>query len=118
MSGRRKSDVFLADRVRYKFSFFEISVRVRTGSNSLIPSRSVPRLQTGCGRRLAIKLHHSNVQVAIMYSWMNFAVTELRICCHIASSSRTLVDRRNFALNLNGEVSYRELARRPCLIQV
>ena len=81
MFGRRKIGVFLAGLVQCKSSFFEISAQARTLSSSFLSSRAVPRLQTGCGRRLAIKLHHSNVRVAIMYSWMNFAVRELRICC-------------------------------------
>ena len=91
MSGKRKIGAFLAGKVRCKFSFFEISAQARTLSSSLLSSRAVPRLQTGSGRRLAIKLHHSNVQVGITYTWMNFAVRELRICCPVASSSRSIL---------------------------
>ena len=66
--------------VRYKISFLKISVQMCMWSISLIHSRFIPWPQTGCGRSLAIKLQHSNVQVTIIYTWVNFAVRGSQIC--------------------------------------
>ena len=65
----------------------------------------------GSGRKLAITLHHSNVQIAKIY--LNFAVRELRICCPLLSLPHWVVNWRKFALTVNAKVNYRELARRP-----
>ena len=93
MSGRIKSDFFLFDRYDVNSTVFEISAQARTRSNSLFSSQTVSGLEKGCGRRLAITLHHdSNVQVTIRYPGMNFAVKELRICCPITSLSRWVVN--------------------------
>ena len=45
---------------------------------------------------------------------LNFAGTESRILLPPLSSSRRVIPSRKIALNSNGEVNYRELARRPC----
>ena len=47
---------------------------------------------------------------------LNFASTGLRILLHPLSSSRREKPSRKIALNSNGEVNYRELAQRPCII--
>ena len=46
---------------------------------------------------------------------LNFAVTESRILLPAVSSFRRVKPSRKIALNSNGEVNYRELARRPWL---
>ena len=45
---------------------------------------------------------------------LNFAVTGLRILLPAVRSSRRVKPSRKIALNSNGEVNCRELARRPC----
>ena len=61
-------------------------------------------------------LQRSNVQVTITVTCLNFAVTGSRILLHPLSSSRRGKPSRIIALNSNGEVNYRELARRPCVL--
>ena len=56
---------------------------------------------------------HSNVQVKITVTCLNFAVTGSRILLHPLSSSRRGKPSRKIALNSNREVNCRELARRP-----
>ena len=56
---------------------------------------------------------HSNVQVTITMTCLNFAVTGSRILLHPLSSSRRVKPSRKIALNSSGEVNCRELARRP-----
>ena len=88
MSDRIKSVVFLVRWVQYKCSFFDNSAQARTRSCSLFSNRAVSRLHTGCGRRLAITLHHTDVHVAVMYSCMNFAVRELRFRVEFTRESK------------------------------
>ena len=102
-----------SDRYDVNSAIFEISAQARTRLSRLFSSRTVSGLQTGCGRRLAIMLHHSSVQVAIRHSRMNFAVRELRICCPITSLSRWVINWQKFALNVKGKVNNREQAQRP-----
>ena len=47
---------------------------------------------------------------------LNFAGTGSRILLHPLCSSRTVKPLRKIALNSNGEVNCRELARRPCML--
>ena len=56
---------------------------------------------------------HSNVQVTITVTCLNFAVTGSQILLHPLSSSRRVKRSQKIALNSNGEVNCRELARRP-----
>ena len=58
---------------------------------------------------------HSNVQVTITVTCLNFAVTGSRILLHPLSSSCRGKPSRKITLNSNGKVNCRELARRPCL---
>ena len=60
-----------------------------------------------------ITLHHSNIQVTILVTCLNFAGTWSRILLHSLSLRHRVISSQKFTLNLNGEVSYRELARRP-----
>ena len=92
MYGKRKSGVFFAVRVGFQVCFLEISQR-----------RQVRDIITTC----------SNVQVTITVTCLNFAVTGSRILLHPLSSSHREKPSRKIALNSNGEVNYRELARRP-----
>ena len=55
----------------------------------------------------------SNVQVTITVTCLNFAVTGSWILLHPLRSSRRGKPSRKIALNSNGEVNCRELARRP-----
>ena len=59
----------------------------------------------------------SNVQVTITVTCLNFAVYRVAIVLHPLSSSRRVKPSRKIALNSNGEVNCRELARRPWAIQ-
>ena len=61
-----------------------------------------------------IQSQHSNVQVTIFVTCLNFAGTGSRILLHPLSSSRRVIPSRKIALNSNGEVNCKELARRPC----
>ena len=55
----------------------------------------------------------SNIQVTITVTYLNFAVTGSRILLHpLSSSRRGKVVSQKIALNSNGEVNCRELARR------
>ena len=70
--------------------------------------------------RYVIQSQHSgpNVQVSIFVTCLNFAGTGSRILLRPVSSSRRVIPSRKFTLNFNGEISYRELARRPWSEQV
>ena len=92
MYGKRKSGVFFAVRVGFHVSFLEISQRRHT--------------------------QHSNLQVTITVTCLNFAVTVSRILLPAVSSCRRVKPSRKIALNSNGEVNCRELAQRPCTHQV
>ena len=94
MYGKRKSGVFFAVRVGFQVCFLEISQR----------------------RHIGYVITTSNVQVTITMTCLNFAVTGSRILLHPLSSSHRGKLSRKIALNSNGEVNYRELARRPCVI--
>ena len=80
MYGKRKSGVFFAVRVGFKVSFFEISY--------------------------VIQSQHSNVQVIITVTCLNFAGTGSQILLPPLSSSRIEILSRKIALNSNGEVNY------------
>ena len=56
---------------------------------------------------------HSNVKVTIIVMCLNSVVTGSRILLHPLSLSRRVKPLRKIALNSNGEVNCRELARRP-----
>ena len=62
----------------------------------------------------SIQSQHSNVQVKIFLTCLNFAGTGSRILLPPLSSSRRVIPSQKIALNFNGGVNYRELARRPC----
>ena len=55
-----------------------------------------------------------HVQVTIFVTCLNFAGTGSRISLPAVSSGRRVKPSRKIALNSNGEVNCRELARRPC----
>ena len=61
---------------------------------------------------------HSNLQVTITVTCLNFTGTGSRILLHPLSSSRRVILSRKIALNSNWEVNYRELARRPWYITI
>ena len=94
MHGKRKSGVFFAVRAGFQVSFLEISQRrhVRDVITTL--------LRTSYNNRACL----------------NFAVTGSRILLHPLRSTRRGKLSRKIALNSNGEVNCRELARRPCPI--
>ena len=91
MYGKRKSDVFFAVRVGFQVSFWKFY-----SAGTYVTSSQ-----------------RSNVQVTITVTSLNFAVTGSRILLHPLSSSRRGKPSRKIALNSNGEVNCRELARRP-----
>ena len=91
MFERGKSGVFFADRVGFKVSILEIS-------------------QAGTS---VIQSQHSNVQVSIFVTCLNFAGTGSQILLNPVSLCRRVIPSRKISLNFNGEISYRELARRP-----
>ena len=61
----------------------------------------------------AIQSQHSNIQISIFVTCLNFAGTGSRILLNPVSSCRRVIPLRKISLNFNGEISYRELARRP-----
>ena len=65
-----------------------------------------------------IQSQHSNVQVTITVTCLNFAGTGSRISLPPLSSSRRRIPSQRIALNSNGEVNYRELAQRPWVQEV
>ena len=89
--GKRKSGVFFADSLGFEVSFLEISVPARTWCNHNIV----------------------HVQVTIFVTCLNFVGTGSRISLPAVSSCRRVKPSRKIALNSNGEVNCRELARRP-----
>ena len=91
MYRKRKSGVFFAVRVGFKSAFWKF----HTAGTYVIRSQ------------------HSNVQVTITVTCLNFVGTESRILLPPLSSSRRVNPSRKIALNSNGEVNCRELARRP-----
>ena len=95
MYGKRKSGVFFAVRVGSKSAFWKF----HSAGTYVIQSQ------------------HSNVQVTIFMTCLNFAGTGWRILLPPLSSSRRVIPSRKIALNSNGEVNYRELARRPWCYQ-
>ena len=60
-----------------------------------------------------IQSQHSNVQVSIFVTCLNFAGTGSRILLNPVSSCHRVIPSRKISLNFNGEISYRELAWRP-----
>ena len=72
MSGRIKSLYFWSGWYNVNSAFLKFQ---RRHLHHPIVSFSVALFQD-LKQGLAITLHHSNVQVAIMYSWLNFAVGE------------------------------------------
>ena len=91
MYGKRKSGVFFAVRVGLHAAFWKFH-----SAGTYVTSSQ-----------------HSNVQVTITEACLNFAVTESRILLPVVSSCRRVKPSRKIALNSNGEVYYKELARRP-----
>ena len=91
MYGKRKSGVFFAVKVGFHAAFWKFH---RAGT-------------------YVTSSQHSNVQVTITVTCLNFAVTESQILLPAVSSCRRGKPYRKIALNSNGEVNYRELARRP-----
>ena len=94
MYGKRKSGVFFIVKSR-------------------VPSQLFWKFQSA--GTYVTSLQHSNVQVTITVMCLNFAVTGLRILLHPLSLSRRGKPLWKIALNSNGEVNCKELARRPCL---
>ena len=92
MYGKRKSGVFLAVRVGFQAAFWKF----HSAGTYMTSSQ------------------HSNIQVTITVMCLNFAVSGSRILLPAVSSCRRVKPSRKIALNSNGEVNYRELARRPC----
>ena len=93
--GKEKVVYFLPLRVGFQVIFLEISQR-----------RHV---------RDVITTQYVGLQVTITVTCLNFAVTGSRILLHPLSLSRKGKPSRKIALNCNGEVNCRELARRPWL---
>ena len=91
MYGKRKSGVFFADSLGFEVSFLEISQR-----------RHVRDVIT-TSQRTSYNNH----------ACLNFAVTGSRILLHPLRFTRKGKLSRKIALNSNGEVNCRELARRP-----
>ena len=92
MYGKRKSGVFFAVRVGFQVNHFW---KFHSAGTCVTSSQ------------------HSNVQVTITVTCLNFAVTGSQILLHPLSSSRRVKPSRKIALNSNWEVNCRELARRP-----
>ena len=63
-----------------------------------------------------IQSQHSNRQVTITVTCLNFTGTGSRNLLPPLSSSRRVILSRKITLNSNGEVNYRELAWRPWLV--
>ena len=65
-----------------------------------------------------IQSQHSrpNVQITIFMTCLIFADTGSRILLPPLSLSRRVIPSPKIALNFNGQVNYRELAQRPCLL--
>ena len=91
MYGKRKSGVFFAVRVGFHAAFWKFH-----SAGTYVTSSQ-----------------HSNIQVTITVTCLNFAVTGSRILLPAVSSCRRVKPLRKIALNSNGEVNYRELGRRP-----
>ena len=56
---------------------------------------------------------YTNVQVTIIFTWLNFAGIGLQILCLTMSNGLQSDPSRKITLNFNREVNYRELAKRP-----
>ena len=91
MYGKRKSGVFFADSLGFEVSFLEISQR-RHVRDVITTSYRTSYNNRAC---------------------LNFAVTGSRILLHPLRFTRKGKPSRKIALNSNGEVNCRELARRP-----
>ena len=72
------------------------------------------RVQSQLFGNFTAPAQHSNVQVSIFMTCLNFAGTGSWILLRSVSSSRRVIPSWKFTLNFNGEISYRELVRRPC----
>ena len=92
MYGKKKSGVFFAVRVGFQVSFFW---KFHSAGTLLMSSQ------------------RSNIQVTITVTCLNFAITGSQILLHPLSSSGRGKPSRKIAINSNGEVNCRELARRP-----
>ena len=89
----KKKWFFFADNQGFEVSFLEISVPARTWRNNNIV----------------------HVQVTLFVTCLNFSGTWSRILLPAVKSCQRVKPSRKIALNSNGEVNYRELARRPCI---
>ena len=83
MSGKMNVTYFSSDRYDVNSALFEISAQAHTRSNSLLFSRAVSGLRIRSWKKTSdyvTPLQRTSCNY-IMFSWMNFAVRELRICC-------------------------------------
>ena len=96
MHGKRKSGVFFCRQPR---------VQSQLLGNFIMPERTWSNHN--------IHIWYSNIQVTIFVTCLNFARTGSQILLPAVSSCRRVILSRKMALNSNGEVNYRELARRP-----
>ena len=109
------SDVFLVRLVQCKFSFLKKFQQACTRSNSLFSSRAVSGLKTGLWKKT-----NNYVTPQQHTSCNNIFRDELRRqriknLLSLMSLNQWVVNWQKFALNLNWEVNYRELAQREAL---